>query len=145
MCPWNIHNMKGCECKNMPEYHWICFRKYERGKGQTGGKNGSSTFVLTAFNFFGWFNILLISVVFAKQWNFIKSQSDAQSSRLIIVVLQVGAVKIYAAAVEALLTPKIGKKTSLILEFSFLVTRLMPYYAKTGLSHPLIARVYGKL
>jgi hypothetical protein len=54
-------------------------------------------------------------------------------------------VKIYAAAVEALLTPKIGKKTSLILEFSFLVTRLMPYYAKTGLSHPLIARVYGKL
>jgi hypothetical protein len=31
-----------------------------------------------------------------------KSESDAQSSRLIIIVLQVGPVKIYAAAVETL-------------------------------------------
>ncbi len=37
-------------------------------------------------------------------------------------------------------TPQIGRKTSLVLEFSFLVTRLMPYYAKTGGSHPVIAR-----
>jgi len=33
------------------------FEKIEWGKGQTGEKNCSSTFVLTAFNFLGRFNI----------------------------------------------------------------------------------------
>ncbi len=55
-----------------------------------------------------------------KCWN---SAFNAQGSRLIIVVVQVGAVKIYVAAVEALtkkerqdetqFTTKIGGKTSL--------------------------------
>jgi len=55
-----------------------------------------------------------------KCWN---SALNAQGSRLIIVVVQVGAVKIYVAAVEALrkreredetqFTTKIGGKTSL--------------------------------
>jgi hypothetical protein len=74
--------------------------------------------------------------------------------RLIIVVVQVEAVKIYVAAEEALrkkergdetqFTTKIGGKTSLgpsyfIREISFLVTRLMPYYVETGHFYPLIA------
>jgi len=60
-------------------------------------------------------------------------------------------VKIYVAAVEALwkkerqdetqFTTKIGGKTSCV-KFSFPITRLMPYYAKTGRSHPLIVRLY---
>ncbi len=51
------------------------------------------------------------------------SAFNAQDSRVIIVVVQIGAVKIYVAAVEALgkkesgdetqFTPKIGGKTSL--------------------------------
>jgi len=55
-----------------------------------------------------------------KCWN---SAFNAQGSRVIIVVVQVGAVKIYVAAVEALrkkergdeiqFTTKIGGKTSL--------------------------------
>jgi hypothetical protein len=60
-------------------------------------------------------------------------------------------VKIYVAAVEALrkkergdeklsLPPKLMEK--LIISFckiSFPITHLMPYYAETGCSHPLIA------
>jgi hypothetical protein len=63
------------------------------------------------------------------------------------VVVQVGAVKIYAAAVKALrenergdetqFTTKIGGKTSLVPvisfpEISFPVKHLMPYYGETG-------------
>ncbi len=64
-------------------------------------------------------------------------------------------MKIYVAAVQALrkketqdetqFTTKIGGKTSLgpqlflFVKFSFPVTRLMPYYAETGRSRPLIA------
>jgi hypothetical protein len=63
-------------------------------------------------------------------------------------------VKIYVAAVEALrkkesgdetqFTTKIGGKTSWVsvisfLKISFMVTHLMPYYAETDRSHPLIA------
>ncbi len=40
--------------QNMPGYH---LREYGWGKGQTGGKICSSTFVLTAFISFGQFNI----------------------------------------------------------------------------------------
>jgi hypothetical protein len=36
----------------------LFFSKYEWGKGQTGGKNYSNTFVPIAFNFFVGFNIL---------------------------------------------------------------------------------------
>jgi hypothetical protein len=64
-------------------------------------------------------------------------------------------MKIYVAAMKALkkneiqdetqFTTKIDGKTSLSPSFfcfvrlSFPVTRLMPYYAETGCSHPLIA------
>ncbi len=68
-------------------------------------------------------------------------------------------MKIYVAAVEALrknerqdetqFTTKIAGKTSLgpcyfdFVKVSFPVTRLVPYYAETDRSHPLIARLYG--
>jgi hypothetical protein len=80
---------------------------------------------------------------------------NAQRSRVIIVVVQVGAVKIYVAAAERLekkerqdethSTTKIRGKTSLypsyfaFVKFSYSVTHLMPYYAETGCSRPLIA------
>ncbi len=75
----------------------------------------------------------------------------AQGSRLIIVVVQVGAVKIYvaAAAVQALRKKETEDETQFgsqlfpFLKFSFPVTRLMPYYAETGRSHPLIASLSG--
>jgi hypothetical protein len=88
-------------------------------------------------------------VVSAKQENFIKSEYEM---RLITVVVEVGAVKIYVAAEEALrkkergdetqFTTKIGGKTSLdtsyfIRKISFPVTRVMPYYVETGCFHPL--------
>jgi hypothetical protein len=75
--------------------------------------------------------------------------------RLIIVVVQVRAVKIYVAAVAELTkkerhdenwtTTKIGGKTSLgpIVKFAFPDTCLMPYYAKTDGSDSLIARLNG--
>jgi hypothetical protein len=74
--------------------------------------------------------------------------------RIIIVIVQVGVVKIYVAAVEVLRKKerqdetqfiiKIGGKTSLgpiisFVKFSFPVMHLMPYYAETGRSCPLIA------
>jgi len=83
------------------------------------------------------------------------SAFSAQGCRVIIVVVQVGAVKTYVAAVEAItkkerqdetqFTTKIGETTSLgpnyfcFVKFSLPVTHLMPYYAKTGCSRPLIA------
>jgi hypothetical protein len=51
---------------------------------------------------------------------------------------------------EAQFTTKIGGKTSLgfpelsrFVKVSFPVLHLMPYYAETGLSWPLIASLYG--
>jgi hypothetical protein len=77
-----------------------------------------------------------------KCWN---SAFSAQGSRVIIVVVRVGAVEIYVAAVEARrkkerqdetqFTTKFGETTSLgpnyfcFETFSFPVTHLMPYYA----------------
>jgi hypothetical protein len=77
---------------------------------------------------------------------------NAQGSRVIIVVVQVRAVKIFVAAVEALrkkgrgyetqFTTKIGGKKLLwvpVISFckiSFLVTHVMPYYAEIGSSRP---------
>jgi hypothetical protein len=76
--------------------------------------------------------------------------------RVIIVVVQVGAVKIYVAAVEAFkkkerqdetqfTTQNWWKKISLgpsyfvLIKLSLPVTYLMLYYAETGHSHSLIA------
>jgi hypothetical protein len=89
-------------------------------------------------------------------WN---SAFNAQGLRVIFVIVQVGALKIYVVAVGALREKgKIGWnsvyhkkwwKTSLgpsyftLLKFSFSVTRLMPYYAETDHSRPLIVGLYG--
>jgi len=70
--------------------------------------------------------------------------------RLTIIVLQVGAVKIYvaAAAAEALTEKEIPDETQFgsplfrFVKFSFPVTRLMRYYVETGSSCPLIAGLY---
>ncbi len=85
------------------------------------------------------------------------SAFNAQGLRLIIVIVQIGqigAVKIYVAAVEALrkkerrdetqFTTKIGGETRLgpFCKISFPVTHLMAYYAKTGHSFPLIMWLY---
>ncbi len=74
-----------------------------------------------------------------KCWN---SAFNAQCSRVIIVVLQVGAVKIYVAAVEELmkegmklsLPPKLVEKLVWVLvilfcKISFPITQLMAYDA----------------
>jgi len=93
-----------------------------------------------------------------KCWN---SAFNAQGSRVIIVVVHVGAVKIYVAAVEAARRSwkrKEGMKLSFppklvgklvwvpVISFckiSFAVKRLIPYYAETGWSRPQIAWLYG--
>jgi hypothetical protein len=71
-----------------------------------------------------------------------------------MVVVQVGAVKIYVAAVEALRKeergdelsspPKLVEKLVWVpvisfCEISFPVKHMMPYYVETGHSRPLIA------
>jgi hypothetical protein len=78
--------------------------------------------------------------------------------RVIIVVLQIGALKIYVAALEALRKRETGDETQFptkiggklvcvssiwFCKISFPVTHLMPYYAETGRFRPLIARLYG--
>ncbi len=73
---------------------------------------------------------------------------------MIIVIVQLGAVKIYVAAVEALrqkerhdethFTTKIGEKSSLTPSY-FACEIFIPSYAKTDQSHPLIAGLYGYL
>ncbi len=84
------------------------------------------------------------------------SAFNAQGS---IVVVQVGEVKIYVVAVEALrekgkrgmklsLPPKLVEKLVWVpvisfCKISFPVTHLMPYYSKTGRSRPLIAWLQG--
>jgi hypothetical protein len=87
-------------------------------------------------------------------WN---STSNAQGSRVSIVIVQEGAVKIYVAVVEALrkkergdetqFITKIGGETSLgssyfVCKISFPVTSWCPIIAKTGRSRPLIAWLY---
>jgi hypothetical protein len=82
----------------------------------------------------------------------------AQGSKVIIVVVQLGAVKIYVAGVEALRKKNEGVKLSLppklveqlvsvsVISFckiSFPVKNLMPYYAEIRRSRPLIARLYS--
>lgn len=57
--PFDIHNTGGYVrkwCLSITQFFW---RKYEWGKGQTGGKIAAVIFVLTAFNFFGPFNNFL--------------------------------------------------------------------------------------
>jgi hypothetical protein len=89
-----------------------------------------------------------------KCWN---STFNAQGSRAILVVLQVGAVKIYVTTLKALrknekrgssLPPELVEKlvwvpTISFCKISFPVTHLMAYNAKTGRSRPLIAWLYG--
>jgi hypothetical protein len=53
---WRFITWKVMSAKRLG-YHPICYRKYEWGKEHIVRKNWSNTFVLTAFNFFGWFNI----------------------------------------------------------------------------------------
>jgi hypothetical protein len=87
-------------------------------------------------------------------YEMLKLSINAQGSRVIIVVVQVGAVKKYVAAVKALrekergdetrFTTKIGGRTIgvSVISFctvSFPVKHLMPYHAETGRSRPLIA------
>ncbi len=78
-----------------------------------------------------------------------------QDSRLIIVVVQIRAVKIYVTAMQwrrsgkrkdkmkLSLPPKLMEKLVWVpvigfVKVSFPVTHLMPYYAETGRSRPLI-------
>ncbi len=85
-------------------------------------ENSKVIYKVTLYPLFQWYlqskeSLLHIGM---KCWN---SAFNAQDSRVIIVVVQIGAVKIYVAAVEALgkkergdetqFTPKIGGKTSL--------------------------------
>jgi hypothetical protein len=76
----------------------------------------------------------------------------AQGSRVIIAVVQIGAVKIYEwkrlrlrkEGIKLSLPPKLVEKlvrVSIIsfCKISFPVTHLMPYYAETGRSQPLIS------
>ncbi len=71
---------------------------------------------------------------------------------MIIVVEQVGAVKIYVAAVEALRKKERQDETEFTtriaslfrsVKFSIPVTHLMPCYVETDCSHPLITGLYG--
>jgi len=86
----------------------------------------------------------------------LKFSINAQCLRAITVLVQLGAVKTYVAPVEALwkreramklsLPPKLVEKlvwvpVILFCKISFPVTHLMPYYAKTGRSHPLLNRL----
>ncbi len=112
----------------------------------------------TPYPLFEWYlqsNEILLNLSM-KCWN---SAFNAQGSRVIIVVVQVGAVKIYVAAVEGAqgkrkegmklsLPPKLVEKLVWVLVISFCkvsfpVKHLMPYYAETGRSRLLIAWLYG--
>jgi hypothetical protein len=65
----------------MLKYHPICFRKSKWGKGQTGEKNDSSTFVLTPFNFFGQLNIFLLQTL--QSMKFSKLSTSTMVSNMI--------------------------------------------------------------
>jgi len=78
-----------------------------------------------------------------------KSAFNAQGSRVIIVVVQVEAVKAGKGQhrMKLSLPPKLVKKLVWVpvisfCKFSFPLKRLMHYYAKTGCSRPLIAWLY---
>jgi len=78
-------------------------------------------------------------------WN---SVFNAQGSRVIIVVVQVGEVKIYVATVEALRKKERQDETSLgpnsfvLQKISFPVRHFVAYYGQTGHSHALITGLY---
>jgi hypothetical protein len=61
-----------------------------------------------------------------------------QGSRVTIVIVQVGAMKIDVAAVHTLGKMERQDETQLFrfVKFSFPIMRLMPYYAETGCSCP---------
>jgi hypothetical protein len=93
-----------------------------------------------------------------KCWN---STFNAQGSRIIIIIVQVGAVEIYVAAVEAgaqekrkdvvklSLPPRLVEKLVWVLVILFCKISILSYsfgalyYAKIGRFHPLIAWPYG--
>jgi hypothetical protein len=112
----------------------------------------------TPYPLFEWYlqsNEILLNLSM-KWWN---SAFNAQGWRVIIVVVQVGAVKIYVAAVEgaqgkekrgwnSVYHQKLVEKLVWVpvisfCKISFPVKHLMPYYAETGCSRPLIAWLYG--
>jgi hypothetical protein len=121
---------------------------------------GKGTLCFAPYPFFQWYlqsEEILLNIGM-KCWN---SAFNAQDSRVIIVVVQVGAVKISVGAVQQALrkeerrdetqfTAKIGGKTSLGPSY-FLLWKfhspVMPYYAETGRSRPppLIAWLYREL
>jgi hypothetical protein len=117
------------------------------------------TLSFTPYPLFQWYpqtNEILLNLSM-KCWN---SAFNAQGSKIIIMVVQVGAVKIYVAAVEALRkkgktgwnsmyhqnwweNQKFGSQLFCFVRFSFPLTRLMAYYAETARSRPLFAWLYG--
>jgi hypothetical protein len=89
-----------------------------------------------------------------KCWNTVLF--NVQGSRVIIVVVQVVEVRIRVAAVKTLRKKGRNSVYHEILwkklvwvpvisfcEISFPIMHLMPYYAETGRSRPLVARRYG--
>jgi hypothetical protein len=81
-----------------------------------------------------------------KCWN---SAFNAQGSRVIIVVVQVTAVKVLKEkGMKLSIPPKLVVKlvwgpAILFCKISFPVKHLMPYYTETERSRPLIAWLYG--
>ncbi len=73
-----------------------------------------------------------------KCWN---SAFNAQRLRVIIIIVQVRAVKICVAAIGG--KPSLDPSYLVFEKNSFPATRLMPYYAETGRSGPLIGWLYG--
>jgi hypothetical protein len=74
--------------KNVLKYHLLFFQKYEWGKGQTGGKNHTNTFVLIAFTILGQFNIFHYIVGSKHDW------ANSSSSQ---VVAKLDKVKLLAS------------------------------------------------
>jgi hypothetical protein len=103
--------------------------------------------------------LLNISMKCCHSWN--GAFNNAQGSRLILVVVHVGAEKTwYVVAVEALRKKARQDETQLSLlsslleklvwvlvilfcKISFLVIHFMPYYAEADRSHPLVMGLYG--
>ncbi len=90
-----------------------------------------------------------------KCWN---SAFNAQGSRVIIIIVQIGVVKVHVAAVEVLRKKKREDENQFttvekliwvpVISFcktSFPLMHLMAYYAETDLSRPLTAWLYGQL
>jgi hypothetical protein len=60
--PLNNHNMQGYKCKTCSSISQFVLENINRAKGLR-KKIHNSTFVLTAFNFFGQFNIFLLQAL----------------------------------------------------------------------------------